>query len=290
MRDGPIAAGDAGNDSRAAKYRGNRTELRDKGLQVADMTTSAQGFGPQGPIHMASTASAPPLPPPQASLGGAEGSLPHYVPPRGGGVVPRWRGVGSGNRLRWAALVTAVAVVLVASGVFRSGSKAAEIQAPATAQATAQAQSGLKQPGTLSVSGQAPFVLHYPSDWTPLTAAQLARSANPPAAGLTAEGDRVLLLVRPERPLTQSVATLSAQLTSSLRSRYPDFKLLSIGTTRTLAGPAWVYTFEHTRHGLVQSEVVISTAKAAYEVDIALRGGANRAARQMGEIVHSFQT
>jgi hypothetical protein len=194
--------------------------------------------------------------------------------------------------MRWAALAAAVAVavVLVASGVFRSGSKTVEIQASATAQATAQAQSGLKQPGTLSVSGQAPFVLHYPRDWTRLTAAQLARSANPPAAGLAADAGKVLLLVRPEKPLTQSISTLSAQLTSSLRGRYADFKLLSSGTTRTLAGPAWVYTFERTRHGLVQSEVVISTARAAYEVDIALRGGANRAARQMGEIVHSFQT
>lgn len=260
---------------------------------MADMTTSAQGFGPQGPTQMASTASAPPIPPPHASSGGAEGSLPRYVPPRGGGVAPTWRGLGgSGNRMRWAALAAAVAVavVLVAAGVFKSGSKAVDIQAPATAQATAQAQSGLKQPGTLLVSGQAPFVLHYPSDWTPLTAAELARSANPPAAGLAAEGGKVLLLVRPEKPLTQSISTLSAQLTSSLRSRYADFKLLSSGTTRTLAGPAWVYTFERTQHGLVQSEVVISTARAAYEMDIALRGGANRAARQMGEIVHSFQT
>jgi hypothetical protein len=177
-----------------------------------------------------------------------------------------------------AVLGLALAVIFWAAGVFKSGSEAVEIQAPATAQATAQAQAGLKQPRTLSVSGQAPFVLHYP------------RTANPPAAGLVAEGGRVLLLVRPEKPLTQSISTLSAQLTGSLRSRYADFKLLSVGTTRTLAGPAWVYTFERTQHGLVQSEVVISTPGAAYEVDIALRGGANRAARQMGEIVHSFQT
>ena len=257
------------------------------------MKTSTQGFGPRLPTQMASTASAPPIPPPYASLGGADGSLPRYAPPRKGGAVGAWRSLrSSDNRMRWGALgaVVAVGAVLVAAGVFKSGSNATEIQAPATAQAAAQAQSGLKQPGTLSVSGQAPFVLHYPSDWTRLTAAQLARSANPPAAGLVADGGKVLLLVRPEKPLTQSVSTLSAQLTRSLRSRYADFKLLSTGTTRTLAGPAWVYTFERTRHGLVQSEVVISSARAAYEMDIALRGGDNRAARQMGEIVHSFQT
>jgi len=257
------------------------------------MTTSTQGFGPQGPTQMANTASSPPIPPPHASLGGADGSVPRYAPPLVGGVAPRWRSLGgSPGRMRRAALaaVLALAVIFWAAGVFKSGSEAVEIQAPATAQATAQAQAGLKQPRTLSVSGQAPFVLHYPSDWTRLTAAQLTRTANPPAAGLVAEGGRVLLLVRPEKPLTQSISTLSAQLTGSLRSRYADFKLLSVGTTRTLAGPAWVYTFERTQHGLVQSEVVISTPGAAYEVDIALRGGANRAARQMGEIVHSFQT
>jgi len=194
----------------------------------------------------------------------------------------------------WAAAAVAVAavvaIVLLATGVFRSGSTVTEIQAPVTAQATAEAQAGLKQPGTVSVSGQAPFVLHYPRNWTQLTAAQLARIANPPAAGLVAEGGRVLLLVRPKSPLTQSISTLSSQLTKSLSSRFPDFKLLSTGTTRTLAGPAWVYTFERAGHGLVQSEVVIATRHAAYEIDIALRGGANQAAQQMGEIVHSFQT
>ncbi len=259
------------------------------------MTTSTQDFGSQWPAQNMSAASAPPIPPPQASAGGAAGSVPGYVPPRGNEAAPRRRSPGSSNsRIRGAAVAgaaaLALALVLLAAGVFKSGSKVTNIQAPATASATAQAQAGLKQPGTLSVSGQAPFVLHYPSDWTQLTAAELARIANPPAAGLVAEGGKVLLLVRPKKPLTQSLSTLSAQLTKSLSSRLADFKLLSTGTTRTLAGPAWVYTFERTGHGLVQSEVVISTGNAAYEIDIALRGGANRAARQMGEIVHSFQT
>jgi len=259
------------------------------------MTTSTQDVGSQWPSQNMSTASAPPIPPPDASAGGAAGALPGYVPPRGDGSAPAWRSPGGSNkRLRRAAVAAAAAVavglVLLVAGVFKSGSNVTEIQAPATAQATAQAQAGLKQPGTVSVSGQAPFVLHYPSDWAQLTAAQLARIANPPAAGLLAEGGKVLLLVRPKKPLTQPLSALSAQLTKSLSSRFADFKLLSTGTTRTLAGPAWVYTFERTGHGLVQSEVVVSTANAAYEIDIVLRGGANRAARQMGEIVHSFQT
>jgi hypothetical protein len=258
------------------------------------MTTSTQGFGPQPPTTV-SAASAPPIPPPQASAGGAAASIPGYLPPRGGGAPPSWRRpAGSNSGVRRAALaasaVLGIAVVLMLAGVFKSGSKVTGIQAPVTARATAQARAGLTQPGTVSVSGQTPFVLHYPSDWTQLTAAQLARIANRPAAGLVAEGGKVLLLVRPERPLTESISTLSAQLTKSLSSRFADFKLLSTGTTRTLAGPAWVYTFERTGHGLVQSEVVISTEKAAYEINIALRGGANHAARQMGEIVHSFQT
>jgi hypothetical protein len=222
-------------------------------------------------------------------------SIPGYLPPRGGGAAPRWRRpAGSKRGMRQVALAACTAlgivVVLMLAGALKSGSTVTGIQAPVTARATAQARAGLRQPGTVSVSGQTPFVLHYPSDWTQLTGAQLARIANRPAAGLVAEGGKVLLLVRPEKPLTHSISTLSAGLTRSLSGRFADFKLLSSGTTRTLAGPAWVYTFARTAHGLVQSEVVISTEKAAYEIDIVLRGGANRAARQMGEIVHSFQT
>ncbi len=259
------------------------------------MATSTQGFGPQSPTTVSAACAPPPIPPPHASVGGAAGAIPGYLSSRGGGAAPIWRrlagSMSSGGR---AALVAATAVgiafVLVLAGVFKSGSTVTGIQAPVTARATAQAQAGLKQPGTVSVSGHTPFVLHYPSDWTRLTAAQLAGIANRPAAGLVAEGGKVLLLVRPEKPLTESISTLLVQLTKSLSGHFADFKLLSTGTTRTLAGPAWVYTFERTGHGLVQSEVVISTRKAAYEINIALRGGANRAARQMGEIVHSFQT
>jgi hypothetical protein len=188
-----------------------------------------------------------------------------------------------------AAVAAVVAVGLLLAGVFESGATVTTIQAPASAVASAQAQAGLRAPGSVSVSGQAPFVLHYPKGWARLTGKQLAKIANVPAAGLISEGGRALLLVRPKRPLTQSLSTLSAQLTRSLSSRFSDFKLLNTGTTRTLAGPAWVYTFERSKHGLVQSEIVISTDKAAYEIDIALRSGAGRAAEQVGEIVHSFQ-
>lgn len=261
------------------------------------MTTNTQDFGSPRPPYAMSAASAPPLPPPMsphtppgdAGPAGSGGG----VPPGGGAPSPRRRPRGiSSTRLRIATAAAAVAaalVILLASGVLGSGSTVGGIQAQPTARAGAEARAGLRQPGTLSVPGAAPFVLHYPSDWAPLTARQLARIANPPAAGLVAEGGRVLLLVRPKSPLTGSVAQLSAQLTRSLSSRFADFKLMSTGTTTTFAGPAWVYTFERTGQGLVQSEVVISTARAAYEIDIALRGGANRAAREMGEIVHSFQ-
>jgi hypothetical protein len=188
------------------------------------------------------------------------------------------------------AVAAVVVIALLLAGVFKSGSNVTTIHAPESAAAAAQAQAGLKQPGTLSMSGQAPFVLHYPTGWTRLTAPQLAKIANVPAAGLIAEGGRALLLVRPKKPLTQSLSTLSSQLTRSLSASFTDFKLLSTGTIRTLAGPAWVYTFERSKHGLVQSEVVISTSKVAYEIDIALRGGADRAAAEIGEIVRSFQT
>jgi hypothetical protein len=183
-----------------------------------------------------------------------------------------------------------VVIALLVAGVFKSGSKVTTIQAPASPLASAQAQAGLQEPGVDSVSGPAPFTLHYPKGWTQLTAVQLAKISNVPAAGLVAEGGNALLLVRLKKPLTQSIAKLSEQLTSSLSARLPDFKFLSTGTTRTLAGPAWVYTFERTKQGLVQTEVVISTSKAAYEIDIALRGGANTAAKQVGTILHSFQT
>ena len=263
------------------------------------MTTSTQDFGSPRPQHAVTRPprrrfrrrwrrhtppAAPGAPAPASAIPLDTERAPRNGPPAASPAA------AACSQRRWPPQRLRCAVVLLATGVFKSGSTVSGIHAKPTARADAQAQAGLGQPGTLSVSGAAPFVLHYPSDWTPLTARQLARIANPPAAGLLAEGGKVLLLVRPKSPLTGSVATLSAQLTRSLSSRFADFRLLSTGTTTTLAGPAWVYTFERTGHGLVQSEVVISTARAAYEIDIALRGGANRAAREMGEIVHSFQT
>jgi hypothetical protein len=249
---------------------------------------------------------APPIPPP-ATVGPAQGPAGPSIPAACAGSAPD-RGAtpaaarsaprssaprSSARRPRWAlaavAIAAVVAIALLLAGVFKSGSSFTKIQAPQSAAAAAQAQAGLRQPGVLSVSGQAPFVLHYPPGWTRLSTRQLAKIANVPAAGLIAEGGRALLLVRPKAPLTQSLSTLSSQLTKSLSASFTDFKLLSTGTIRTLAGPAWVYTFERTKHGLVQSEVVVSTSKVAYELDIALRGGADRAASEIGEIVRSFQ-
>jgi hypothetical protein len=243
--------------------------------------------------HAGGTAYVPPIPPP-ASVGATQ-DPPVSAPHQGVAAAAAWLGPrNSRRRLRWvlaAATVAAVVViVLLLAGVFKSGSNVTTVQAPESAAASAQAQAGLKQPGALSVSGQAPFVLHYPTGWTRLTAPQLAKITNVPAAGLIAEGGRALLLVRPKKPLTQSLSTLSSQLTRSLSASFADFKLLSTGTIRTLAGPAWVYTFERSKHGLVQSEVVVSTSKVAYEIDIVLRGGADRAAGEIGEIVRSFQT
>ncbi len=236
---------------------------------------------------------APPLPPP-AAVGVAQGPA-GYGAAQGVGTAAAWLGPRrTGRRLRGVlsavAAAAVIAIVLLLAGVFKSGSNVTTIQAPESAAASAQAQAGLKQPGIVAVSGQAPFVLHYPNGWTQLTARQLAKIANAPAAGLIAQGGRALLLVRPKKPLTQSLSTLSSELTRSLSASFTDFKLLSTGTIRTLAGPAWVYTFERSKHGLVQSEVVISTSKVAYEIDVALRGGADRAAGQIGEIVRSFQT
>lgn len=259
------------------------------------MTDTAQSLGPEysWSAQSAGTPYAPPIPPPVA-LGAAQGP-PGYVSHQGGGAAAAWLGPrGSRSRMRGALAAVAAAavivIVLLLAGVFKSGSDVTTIQAPESAAASAQAQAGLRQPGLISVSGQAPFMLHYPKGWTRLTAPQLAKIANAPAAGLIADGGRALLLVRPKKPLTQPLSTLSSQLTRSLSSSFTDFKLLSTGTIRTFAGPAWVYTFERTKHGLVQSEVVISTSKVAYEIDIALRGGADRAAAQIGEIVRSFQT
>lgn len=235
---------------------------------------------------------APPLPPP-AAVGAAPGPASYAAAQgaQGAGTAAPWLAPrATKRRLRGLAVAAVVVIALLLAGVFKSGPNVTTIQAPESAAAAAQAQAGLKQPGTLSMSGQAPFVLHYPTGWTRLTAPQLAKIANVPAAGLIAEGGRALLLVRPKKPLTQSLSTLSSQLTRSLSASFTDFKLLSTGTIRTLAGPAWVYTFERTKHGLVQSEVVISTSKVAYEIDIALRGGADRAAAEIGEIVRSFQT
>jgi hypothetical protein len=254
------------------------------------MTDSAQALGSL-PAQTGAAPSTPPIPPP-ASVGGAQGSFGYSATHEEAAVAwlsPR------GHRALWLAAGAAAVVVvaLLLAGVFKSPAalEVTTIQAPpVSAAASAQAQAGLEQPGRVSVTGQAPFVLHYPKGWARLTAVQLAKITNPPAAGLIADGGKALLLVRPKKPLTQPLSTLSTQLTRSLSASFTDFELLSTGTITTLAGPAWVYTFERSKHGLVQTEVVVSTNSVAYEIDIALRGGADRAARQIGEIVHSFQT
>ena len=99
-----------------------------------------------------------------------------------------------------------------------------------------------------------------------------------------------MILVRVKKALAgaASLTGLEKHLPLALASTFTDFKAIGSGTTRTLAGSGYVFTFERTKAGLVQSEIVIPTAAATYEIDVALPAGANADARQVGSIVRSF--
>ncbi len=82
--------------------------------------------------------------------------------------------------------------------------------------------------------------------------------------------------------------TLAAGLERRLRERLGDIRPLRAGALTTGGRQGLLYTFTRPAAGAVQSVAVIPVDGATYTLDAVVAGADERAAREVGAIVRSF--
>ncbi len=110
-----------------------------------------------------------------------------------------------------------------------------------------------------------------------------------PAATVIQRGDRRgTLVVRRGRELRVGARTLAAGLERRLRERLGDIRPLRASALTTGGRQGLLYTFTRPAAGAVQSVAVIPVEGATYTLDAVVAGADERAAREVGAIVRSF--
>lgn len=133
------------------------------------------------------------------------------------------------------------------------------------------------------------FKLRYPKQgWEQLTAKDLGSRARGTVAGLKREDNGALVLVQRGGKLDASLDDIADQLTTRLKKEVDDFRFVSSKQVKLPAGDAVTYTFVRTKSDRVQSLVVIPEDDRTFTLNSVIGGGSKDAAREVAEIVNTF--
>lgn len=142
--------------------------------------------------------------------------------------------------------------------------------------------------GTVKGSKANAFTISYPSSWRPFSKDELAALPGEPLAVLRRKDGKGFVVIRGDAGRAQSFRKLSADLSSELRKRVPDFKERSSKTVKIKAGTAFFTTYIRKKTGTVHSVVVVPAGKRTFTLNTVSRGGEDRVAREVGRMLLSF--
>ena len=133
------------------------------------------------------------------------------------------------------------------------------------------------------------FKLRYPNQgWEQLTAKDLGSRAQGTVAGLKREDNGALVLVQRGGKLDASLDEIANELTTRLKKEVKDFRFVSSEQVKLPAGDAVTYTFVRTKSDRVQNLVVIPEGDRTFTLNSVIGGGSKDAAREVAEIVKTF--
>ena len=144
--------------------------------------------------------------------------------------------------------------------------------------------------GKLEGSSQNHFTLSYPDSWKPLSQQQLAKLPGQPLAVVRRKDGKGFIVVRKEKRAPKSFGAFSADLTSELKKRVPDFQERSSRTVKISAGKAFLYSYVRKQRGTVHAVVIVPAGKSSYALNAVSRGGADNVAREVAKIILSFKS
>jgi hypothetical protein len=141
----------------------------------------------------------------------------------------------------------------------------------------------------LTGSGADNFSLTYPDGWQELSARELGGAPGSPIAGVRSDDGSGFVFVRREGRAPRDFDAFSAQFTRELDSRLPDFQKRSVRIVKTAGGNAFFYSYIRKRRGTVHTVVVVPDGERSYALNTVSKGGEEKTARDVANIILSFK-
>ena len=132
------------------------------------------------------------------------------------------------------------------------------------------------------------FTLLRPDGWTEVGAEERSLiPGNPLAVMRRAKGEGLVTVTAPA-DREQDVDAIAAELDRRLAKAIPDFRKVAARVVRVEAGRALLYSYVRTKKATAHSLLVVPGPDLTYTVNAVVPAGAEDAARDVGEILNSF--
>ena len=176
---------------------------------------------------------------------------------------------GRGTALRIAAAVAVLALVVVGAVVVLGGG-------------------GDEQEATIKGPPGREFTLLRPDGWTEVGAEERDLIPGEPLAVMRRQNREGLVTVTAPADREQDVGAIAEELDRRLARAVPDFRKVAARVVRVEAGRALLYSYVRTKKGTAHSLLVVPGSDVTYTVNAVVPAGAEDAARDVGEILNSF--
>ena len=134
----------------------------------------------------------------------------------------------------------------------------------------------------------ASFKLNVPEGWQSAGDKELARVEGKPLALVRRKDGLGFVIVRREGAAPKSFEAFTRQLDREFKQRIPDFQRRSVRTFEVAAGPAFFYSYIRKKQGTANSVVIVPNGERSYVLTGVVRGGKKEAARELAQIIVSF--
>lgn len=143
---------------------------------------------------------------------------------------------------------------------------------------------------TLTVEGPAgdEFTLEAPPGWTAVSDEQRQALAGQPVTVLRRDDQQGLVIVNVQAGQVKNFDKQVKALDRRLKKAIPDFRKVGARVVRVKSGRALLYSYARSRRGTAHTLLVVPAGDRSYTINGTVPAGANDAAREMGQILLSF--
>jgi hypothetical protein len=143
---------------------------------------------------------------------------------------------------------------------------------------------------TVHGPSQAPFTLHVPEGWSSVSSSDLASLPGNPLGVVKKDDGTGVVIVNSQPPTSASLSELSKTVEKQLKQRIPDFTLIKSQTAEIPAGRAISISYTREKKGTSNILVAVPSAGQIYTLNAVIRPGSSSTAKQVGQIINSFDT